>query len=292
MAKKEETYQKRRLASSYVTSVVSITLVLFMLGMLEILMFNAHKVSNYVRENVGFSIFIKENVNETEIVRLQKVIDIADFVKSTEYITQEEAAEILEKDLGENFLDFLGRNPLLPSIDVRINAAYSNVDSLRIIEQRLKKYDMIQEVYYQETLVEQINKNLGKISLIFLLFAGLLLVIAIALINNTIRLSVYSRRFLIRTMQLVGATNTFIRRPFLTRSVFHGVISALLAILMLLGFVYFAAQQIPEIVDVQDVQMAVILMLSIIVLGVTISWFSTLFAIQKFLGMDQDQLYR
>ncbi len=290
MTKQEEKYQKRRLASSYVTSIVSITLVLFMLGMLELIMLNAHKVSNYVKENIGFSIFMKDNVKESEIVRLQKVLDLADFVKSTEYITKEKATEILQKDLGENFLDFLGSNPLLSSIDVRINANYSNIDSLKMIEEQLMKYDVIEEVYYQESLVDQINNNLTKISLVFFVFGALLFVIAIALINNTIRLSVYSRRFLIRTMQLVGATHSFIRRPFLQRSILYGLISAFLAILLLLSFIYFSSKQIIDIVDFQDLNTDIALMVSIIIFGILISWISTFFAIQRFLRMDNDQL--
>ncbi|MBI9034665.1 MAG: ABC transporter permease [Bacteroidales bacterium] len=291
MSKAEEKYRKRKLTSSYLTSVVSITLVLFTLGMLGLLLLHAKKISNHVKENVGFSVFIKDDVNEAEIVRFQKSLDITSFVKSTEYITKEEAAESLQEQLGENFIEFLGGNPLLPSIDIRLNADYSNIDSLRVIEKELLLYDIVKEVFYQENLVSQINNNLAKISLIILAFSGLMLLTTVALINNTIRLSVYSRRFIIRTMQLVGATRHFIRKPFIIRSLFHGMISALLAICLLLVFIYIIAQQIPEILDVQDLQMFLYILGIVMAIGIFISWISTYFAIRKFLRMDTDDLY-
>ncbi len=291
MSKAEEKYQKRKLTSSYITSVVSITLVLFTLGMLGLLLLHAKKISDHVKENVGFSVFIKDDVNEAEIIRFQKSLDITSFVKSTEYITKEEAAESLQEQLGENFIEFLGGNPLLPSIDIRLNADYSNIDSLSVIENELIKYDIVKEVFYQKNLVSQINTNLAKISLIILAFSSLLLLTTIALINNTIRLSVYSRRFLIRTMQLVGATKRFIRKPFILRSLLHGIISAFLAISMLLVFIYVIAKQIPEILDVQDLQMFAYILGIVMALGVLISWIATYFAIRKFLRMDADDLY-
>ncbi|MCK4637803.1 MAG: permease-like cell division protein FtsX, partial [Bacteroidales bacterium] len=231
MSKAEDKYSKRRLKSSYVTTLVSITLVLFMLGMLGLIILHAKKLSDYVKENIGFSIIMKENVKEAGIIQLQKTLDASDYVKSTEYITKEKAAEELTKDLGEDFIDFLGYNPLLPSIDLRLKAEYANIDSLAIIEKDLLANKNVKEVFYQKSLVHLINKNLRRISIIILGFSILLLIIAIALINNTIRLSVYSKRFLIKSMQLVGATQAFIRRPFILKGILHGILGAFIAIL-------------------------------------------------------------
>jgi cell division transport system permease protein len=209
--KVQKKVSKGRLQSSYLTTIVSITLVLFMLGLLGLILLNSKKIADHVRENIGFSIIMYEGVREARIMELKKTLDASDFVKYTEYITSDEAAYELQNQLGEDFIGFLGYNPLLPSIDLRLNSQYANVDSLKVIESQLLENPDIKEVYYQESLVEMINQNVRRISIFILIFSTLLLIIAVALINNTIRLSVYSKRFLIRTMQLVGATKSFIR---------------------------------------------------------------------------------
>ena len=291
MSKAEDKYSKRRLKSSYITTVVSITLVLFMLGMLGLIILHAKKLSDYVKENIGFSIIMKENVKEAGIIQLQKTLDASDYVKSTEYITKEKAAEELTKDLGEDFIDFLGYNPLLPSIDLRLKAEYANIDSLDIIEKDLLANKNVKEVFYQKSLVHLINKNLRKISIIILGFSILLLIIAIALINNTIRLSVYSKRFLIKSMQLVGATQAFIRRPFILKGILHGIMGAFIAILLLVGILYFSQQEIPELINLQDADLFISIFGFVILLGIIISWISTFFAVKKYLNLKADSLY-
>ena len=291
MSKAEDKYSKRRLKSSYITTVVSITLVLFMLGMLGLIILHAKKLSDYVKENIGFSIIMKENVKEAGIIQLQKTLDASDYVKSTEYITKEKAAEELTKDLGEDFIDFLGYNPLLPSIDLRLKAEYANIDSLDIIEKDLLANKNVKEVFYQKSLVHLINKNLKKISIIILGFSILLLIIAIALINNTIRLSVYSKRFLIKSMQLVGATQAFIRIPFILKGILHGIMGAFIAILLLVGILYFSQQEIPELVNLQDADLFISIFGFVILLGIIISWISTFFAVKKYLNLKADSLY-
>ncbi len=291
MSKAEDKYSKRRLKSSYITTVVSITLVLFMLGMLGLIILHAKKLSDYVKENIGFSIIMKENVKEAGIIQLQKTLDASDYVKSTEYITKEKAAEELTKDLGEDFIDFLGYNPLLPSIDLRLKAEYANIDSLAIIEKDLLANKNVKEVFYQKSLVHLINKNLRRISIIILGFSILLLIIAIALINNTIRLSVYSKRFLIKSMQLVGATQAFIRRPFILKGILHGILGAFIAILLLVGIIYFSQQEIPELVNLQDADLFISIFGFVILLGIIISWMSTFFAVKKYLNLKADSLY-
>jgi len=291
MSKAEDKYSKRRLKNSYITTVVSITLVLFMLGMLGLIILHTKKLSDYVKENIGFSIIMKENVKEAGIIQLQKTLDASDYVKSTEYITKEKAAEELTKDLGEDFIDFLGYNPLLPSIDLRLKAEYANIDSLTIIEKDLLVNKNVKEVFYQKSLVHLINKNLKKISIIILGFSILLLIIAIALINNTIRLSVYSKRFLIKSMQLVGATQAFIRRPFILEGILHGIMGAFIAILLLVGILYFSQKEIPELINLQDADLFISIFGFVILLGIIISWISTFFAVKKYLNLKADSLY-
>jgi len=291
MSKKEATITKRRLRSSYITSIISISLVLFLLGLLGLLVLNAKRLSDYVKENIGFSVILKENVKEVDVILLQKSLDASEYVKSTKYITKEQAAEELKNDLGEDFIEFLGFNPLLASIEVHLYADYANTDSIKVIEQHLKQFEPIKEVFYQKSLVSLVNENIKKISLIILVFSGMLLLVAITLINSTIRLSVYSRRFIINTMQLVGATRGFIRRPFLYKSAGNGIIAAFIALGFLSGVLYLAQKEFRDIVSFQDVEIVGVLFLAILLFGIIISWISTFFAVSKYLRMNVDKLY-
>lgn len=291
MARQEDKYYNRRIRTSYFSTVVSITLVLFTLGLLGLLVLHAKKLSDYAKENIGFNIMIKENVKEAGIIEFLKKLDTEPYVKSTEYIPKEKAALELKKELGEDFIGFLGYNPLLPTIDLRLKAAYTSLESVSSIEKKLLTNPEVKEVFYQKDLLEMVNSNIERISLIILAFTAVLMIIAIALINNTIRLSVYSRRFLIRTMQLVGATRHFIRRPFIMNGVINGIVSAVLAIGLLMVVVSFAFQEVPELIQMVDVSMYAILILVILVFGIVISWFSTYLAVHKYLRMKTDELY-
>ncbi len=291
MSKHEEKYNKRRLKSSYITTVVSISLVLFMLGLLGLIVMHAQKISNQVKENIGFSIFMKESAKEADVIQFQKSLDASRFSKSTEYITSDQAAINVSKNLGEDFVSFLGSNPLTAQIDVRLNAAYANNDSLAVIEKQILKNDVVKEVYYQKSLVQLVNENIRKISLVFLSFSSLLLVIAIALINNTIRLSVYSNRFLIKTMQLVGATQHFIRKPFLFKGIVSGIYGALIAIVFLSGVLYVAQQNFPDLVNIQEIDLYLSVFGIVLLLGILFSWISTFLAVRKYLNMKTDSLY-
>lgn len=291
MARTEDKLSRRRLQTSTATTIISISLVLFMLGLLGLIVLHANKLSDYVKENIGFSVIIKEEVKETGILEFRKKLDLEPFVKSTDYITKEKAAENLTKDLGEDFVDFLGYNPLLPSIDIRLNAAYANNDSLKVLEKRLVANPIVKEVFYHKSLVELVNQNIRRISIIILAFTTLLMLISIALINNTIRLSVYSKRFIIKSMLLVGATQRFVKKPFLLRSLLHGFISALIAIVLLGLVLYFSRQALPELVDLQDIDMFLSLFGIVTALGLIITGFSTLFAVRKFLRISNDKLY-
>jgi cell division transport system permease protein len=291
MSTAEDKFTKKRLRSSYFTVIISISLVLFMLGLLGMIVLQAKSLSDYVKENIGFSVILKEEVKDVDIVKFQKSLDAAPYVKSTEYIDKERAAKELTEDLGEDFVDFLGYNPLLASIEVRLNADYANPDSLQWIEAQMTKNPRVKEVFYQRDLVVLVNENIRKISMVLLGFSCLLLIIAVALINNSIRLSLYSKRFIIKTMQLVGATPAFIRRPFVLRGIINGLYGALIAIAMLMGVLYYAQQKIPELFEIQDVEMVATLFGMVLLLGVLITWISTSLGVLRFLRMKTDKLY-
>tara|TARA_B110000090_G_scaffold209258_1_gene265301 strand:- start:1345 stop:2223 length:879 start_codon:yes stop_codon:yes gene_type:complete len=291
MATAEERFSKKRLKSSYFTAIISISLVLFMLGILGVILLQAKRVSNYVKENIGFSVILKDQVKEVDIVKFQKSLDAADYVKVTEYIDKETAARELTADLGEDFVDFLGYNPLLASIEVRLNADYANPDSLKWIEIELMKNPRIKEVFYQRDLVSLVSENIKNISMVIIVFSILLLIIAIALINNSIRLALYSKRFIIKTMQLVGATPGFIRRPFVLRGILNGIYGAMISISLLIGLLFYLQQKLPELFAIQDVEMIASLFGLVLLLGIIITWISTGLAVRKYLRMTTDKLY-
>jgi cell division transport system permease protein len=287
----DQKISKRKLRSSYLSTIISISLVLFMLGLLGMIVLNSKKLSDYVKENIEITVFLKDNLKDPEIEQLKKSLDAKPSIKTTEFITKELAAKRLKDDLGEDFVSFLGYNPLLPSIDIRLHAAYANPDSLRKIERILSQDRMVKEVYYQKSLVNLVNDNLKSIGLVIIIFSGLLALIAVALINNTIRLSLYSKRFLIKSMQLVGATQSFIRRPFVNKGILHGLYGALVANVLLSGVMYLAQQQLPELFDIQDIKLIATLFMAVATTGIIISWISTSFAVRKYLRLKMDDLY-
>ena len=291
MANRREKYNRRRLKGSYFTTVVSISLVLFMLGLLGLIILHTKKLSDYVKENIGFSIIMKSDVKEAGIIQLQKIMDATPYVKSTQYITKEEAGRKFAEQLGEDFVSFLGYNPLLPSIEVRFKAPYANNDSLSIIKQKVLDNSNVKEVWYQESLVDLINKNVKKIVLILFGFSALLLIIAIALINNTIRLSVYSKRFIIRSMQLVGATRGFISKPFILKGILQGLLGSVIAILLLSGIIYFSQHEMPDLIILQDINLVLSLFAIVVLLGIFITWLSNYFAVRRYININTDQLY-
>ncbi len=288
---KESRVVKRRLRSSYFVSIISISLLLFIVGLMGFLILNARNLSEYVKENIGFSVILEEDVKEVDVIRIQKNLDATDYVKTTRYITKEKAASELEEMLGEDFISFLGYNPLLPSIEVNLFASYANPDSIAIIEKDIEEFAFVKEVYYQKSLVHLVNENIRKISFILVGFSFLLFLISISVINNTIRLSVYAKRFIISTMQLVGATNSFIRRPFLLKSTLHGLYAAIFANALMLGIIYMARKEFGELFGFRDLQTIGLLFISVIMLGIIITWISTFFAVSKFLRLRSDDLH-
>lgn len=282
---------RRRLTASYVTSVVSITLVLFMVGLVGILLLNTRKLSDYVKENVGISLYLNEDIREVDIFSLQKQLDSKKSVKETRYITREKAAEDFQKEMGEDFVDFLGYNPLPASIDVKLHASYANTDSFAVLEKEFRTYPQVADVAYQKDLLYAVNMNVRKISLAILIFGSMLTLIALTLINNTIRLSVYSKRFIIRTMQLVGAHPYLIRRPFIIKGITQGIIGACLAILLLMATLFVTDKQLEGLFSFQDFRILGIIFSVILITGIMLAWFSTWLSVNKYLNMKTDNLY-
>ncbi len=282
---------KNKIKSSTFSIVISMSLVLFLLGILGFLLINANNLSNQVKQNIGFSVMIKENVKDVDVLQLQKLIDSKAYSLETNWVRKEDAATQLQEQLGEDFIAFLGYNPLLESIDIKLKASYANLDSMLVLQKELQKNEYIHEVFYQKDLAEKINDNVRKMSVFLLSFCILLFIISFTLINNTIRLSVYSKRFLIRTMKLVGATNKFIKSPFLSDSIYSGMYSALIAICMLLAIFQFVQSDMPDFLNIHDLKSMGFIFGSIFVAGILFAWLSTFFALRKYLRIKESEIY-
>jgi cell division transport system permease protein len=291
MKKTEGGTTKTRLRSSYATLVVSVSLVLFLLGILGLVLINAKELSDYFRESLSFSVMLDDDAKEADIRMLQKDLDAKHYVKSTEYISKDEAAAKMKEELGEDFISFLGDNPLPPSIDVYLISTYTSPDSVAKIEKYILQYPFVKEVFYQESLLFLINENVKKISLFLLVISAFLFLIALTIINNTIRLAIYSRRFIIRTMQLVGATRSFIRRPFIMQSAFHGLLAALIAMTLLMGLLYLIEKEFFLMVTFQNPSLLALLGGALIIIGIIINMISTFFSVNRYLSISEDKLY-
>jgi cell division transport system permease protein len=282
---------KKSLRTSGVTVIISLSLVLFMLGALGLLIINANKLSTHFKENVGFQIYLKDTATSAQTDLLIQELNNSEFTKSVNLINKEQAAEKLKADLGEDFVAFLGSNPLLNSLEVKLNASYANTDTLQVIEKNLLQKPFIKEVVYQKEMINKLNKNTKAVAFFILIFSSALLIVAIALINNTIRLSIYSQRFLIRTMYLVGATRSFISKPFIFKGFRQGVIAGIIAGIMLAGFLILSTRFIPDLLQLQDENVLLILFIGIILVGVIISAFSAFLAVLRYLHLKTSDLY-
>ena len=292
--KSENSTTKRRLRGSYLISLMSIMLVLFVIGLFFSLMLFANSISDYIKENVGFEIVMKKGVVEKDIIDFQKILDNKKFVKSTEYISQAEATRRLTEDLGEDILEWLGdvENPLLPSIDVRLKSDYANNDSIAKIEKWVMTFRNVKEVYVQKSLINSINDNVKKIGLVIILVGIVLLIMAVTLISHTVRLSVYSKRFVVRSMQLVGATEGFIIKPFMKYFVVQGVIGGLLSLVLLTLFIAAAFKNVPEMMQITNYFWSFAnIYLIMVIFGVLLTTISTYFSMLKYLRADIDELY-
>ena len=286
-----EHYQRRKLLNSYFSVVLSITFVLFLLGVLGLFLINGKKIASHFKEQIAMSIYLKDNAKDIEITQLQKKIQLDSATKSINFITKEEAAEKYIRDIGEDFLEFLGYNPLLNSIDINFNSDYVNTESLEKRKKEIESIDFVDEVVYDNPLVKLLDENIKKITLILLFITSIFVLIAVILINSSIRLSIYSKRFLIKTMQLVGATKSFVRKPFIWNHVRLGIISSIVSLIALSIIIVQLDNYLPELKIFQEANELIFLFIGIISLGIGITALSTFFATQKYLNLKSNSFY-
>ena len=291
MASSFDKFQKRRLLSSYFSVVLSIFLVLFLLGILGFFIINSRKLADDFKEEIAMTVFFKNEANDTILKSFGQELKTARYAKSFVYVSKEVAAKQHSDIIGEDFVTFLGENPLQNSYDIHLKANFVERDSIAKIEASLRKNAMISDIVYDKQLVNLVNDNIKKVSLWILIASGLLTIIAILLINSSLRLSIYSNRFIIKTMQMVGATKSFIRKPFVMRSVKLGMIGAGLAIVALLGLLIYLDNTYPGLGILDDKLLVALVLVSVFGIGVLITWLSTYFATQRFLNLRTDDLY-
>lgn len=284
-------FSAKKSKPSYAMSIIGVALVLFLLGTLGILVIHAKKLSTYFKESIEIQVILRDNVKDKEAIALKDSIARQPFTKSVEYVTKDMAAAQFKKEFGEDFISLLQYNPLYASINLKANAAYVNPDSLKNVEAYLTQNANVREVFYQRALVDKLNENVKKIGLVILVVSILLALIVIILIDNTIRLAMFSNRFLIKTMQMVGATRWFIARPFDIRSIINGLISALLAVAGVCGVIYFADKELPELTAMRDYMLITLLFIGMIIIGICISLLSTHRSVMKYLRLKLDELY-
>ena len=282
---------RRRLANAYLSSVISISLVLLLVGVASKLLVNAKSVSDYFKENMQISIMMKQEVSEEDAEAYMKKLEKEVFIKSMDFVSKEEGRQEMAQMLGDDFLDVFEVSPIPASINLTLNAAYVSSDSLELVKGRISKSSLVDEVVYQTSLVDALNANLSRISLILAVFIGLMLFISFVLINNTVRLNVFARRFTIHTMKLVGATRSFIRAPFLVSAVFQGLFSAFIAILVLVGLLYFVRSEFAQLFEIFRLELLLLVMGIVIVSGVVICLLSTWFVVNKLVSLKKDELY-
>ncbi|MES2108406.1 MAG: permease-like cell division protein FtsX [Bacteroidota bacterium] len=288
----EESASAKKTKTIYISTVFGIAMVLSMIGLLGLILVEANNLSRYVKENIVLNVFVDDAAHETDVLQLQKQLEGSKMVKQAQYVSKEIAAHNLQKDLGEDFVKFLGYNPLSQSLDIYLKAEYANNTDIEKFKAELLHNPLVKEVKYQKSLVDQMNENITTISLIILVFAAIFVVLSVALINNTIRLAIYSQRFLIKSMQLVGATKGFIRKPFMLYGIWHGLLGALIAILILVGTLSLAYKEIPDLIILRNYTEFGMIFVVLVGLGVFISGFSTFLAVNKFLRLKIYNLYR
>lgn len=291
MKQAQEKHIKRRLRTSSLSTVLSISMVLLMLGSMSFIYVNSQRLTKYIKENIGITVILNDNVKAVDVLQFQKNLDANPVTKMTTYVSKEEAASALTKELGEDFMQFLGHNPLSNTIDIFMNSAYAESVTIEALGQKALKNEIVKEVKYQKDLIDAINQNMNKLNLILICFCALLLIVSITLINNTIRLTVYSKRFIIRTMKLVGATNSFIRKPFVMTGLRQGVIAGLIGVLLMMLVLFAVQKEMPELLQLQDIQTVIIIFSLLFVFGILISTFVTHFSVNKYLKIKEEKLY-
>ena len=287
----QDNYQKRRILNNYFSVIISITVVLFFIGILGLFLLNTKSLASHFKEQIVMTVYLKDNAKDIEITQMQKKIQLNSSTKRVQFKSKEEAAEEYARDIGEDFVEFLGFNPLLNSIDIYFNAAYVNALSLNQTKTEIEISDFVAEVVYDQPLVTLLEKNIERISFVLLISTALFVVIALLLINSSIRLSIYSKRFVIKTMQLVGATKSFIRRPFILSHLSLGIISSFLALTALNFLLWEVNKRFPEIEIMQQTSELMIVFGSVLILGISITGVSTFFATQRYLNLKTDAVY-
>ncbi|WP_318641407.1 cell division protein FtsX [Flavobacterium ardleyense] len=291
MSSKFDKFQKRRLISSYFSVILSIFLVLFLLGILGLFIINSKKLSDDFKEEIAMTVFFKTEAKDTTFAAFEQQLKQSDFARTFVYVTKEQAAKEHTDVIGEDFITFLGANPLQDSFDIHLKADYVVNDSIAKIEKELRKNEMVEDIVYDKQLVNLVNDNIQKITMWILIASGFLALVAVLLINSSMRLSIHSNRFIIKTMQMVGATKSFIRSPFIWRSIRLGIIGAVLAILALLAVLYYVDTNYPGLEIIQDKPMIGAVLLAVLLVGILITWISTFIATQRFLNLRTDDLY-
>ena len=291
MASSFDKFQKRRLISSYFSVVLSVFLVLFLLGLLGLFIINSKRLSDNFKEDIVMTVFFKNEATDTVFKAFEKEMKTGKFAKDFNFVSKENAAKVHENTLGENFTEFLGANPLYNSYDIHLKADYVTNIGFSRMESEIRKNPMVADVVYDKQLITLVNDNVKKISMWVLIISGIFAFISILLINSSLRLSIYANRFIIKTMQMVGATKAFIRKPFVTRSIILGVIGSVLAILALIGVLVYVSTNYPALDIFKDQLLTILVLLGVLVLGVLITWIGTYFATQRFLNLRTDDLY-
>ena len=291
MAREERGIIGRRLRSAYLSTVISISLVLLLVGVASLLIVNARSVSDYFKENMQISVMLKKNVGEKAAKDYLLDITSERYIKSAEYVSVEQGEKEMAELLGEDFLDVFESSPIPISIDVTLKADYVSSDSLEVVKNEISASPIVDEVVYQPSLVEALNANLSRISLVLGVFIALLLFVSFVLINNTIRLNVYARRFTIHTMKLVGATRSFIRAPFLLQSAFQGIFSAMIAILGLIGLLFLMRSELAQLFEIFSLKLLLAVMAIVLASGLLICMVSTYFVVNKLISLNKDDLY-
>ena len=291
MSSSFEKFQKRRLISSYFSVVLSMFLVLFLLGILGLFVINSKKLSDDFKEEIVMTGFFKSEATDSITTAFSDELKLAKFVKSSDYVTKEQAAKQHTDVIGEDFMTFLGANPLLNSFDIHLKADYIDTENIRKIESRFRANEMVADIVYDKQLVSLVNDNIKKVSMWILILSGILALIAVLLINSSMRLSIYSNRFIIKTMQMVGATKSFFRKPFIWRSIKLGFIASVLAVLALIGVLFYIDNSFPSLGILDQQLMIALVLLGVLALGILLSWFSTFFATQRYLNLRTDDLY-
>ena len=291
MSSNFDKFQKRRVITSYVSVVLSVFLVLFLLGMLGLFIINSKRLSDNFKEDIVMTVFFKNEAVDSTFTAFDAEMKAAKFAKDFKFVSKDDAAKQHKEVIGEDFMEFLGTNPLYNSYDIHLKAEYVTNPGFSKVESQIRANPMVADVVYDKQLITLVNDNIKKVTFWVLLVSAIFAVISFLLINSSLRLSIYANRFIIKTMQMVGATKAFIRKPFITRSIILGIIGSVLAVLVLIGVLFYINTNFPALEIFKDIELTIGVLVSVLALGILITWISTYFATQRFLNLRTDDLY-